>query len=123
MSSLALLAMILGLIGLYGVVTYSVSQRTREIGIRMALGAQRKAILELFLKEFIWLIVIGLGLGLACTFGVSTYVRSFLFGITVYDTSTIVLVVAIVTMATLIATFIPAKRAALVNPVEALRAE
>jgi macrolide transport system ATP-binding/permease protein len=123
MSSLALLAMILGLIGLYGVVTYSVSQRTREIGIRMALGAQRKAILELFLKEFIWLIVIGLGLGLACTFGVSRYVRSFLFGITAYDTSTIVLVLAIVTMATLIATFIPAKRAALVNPVEALRAE
>ena len=122
MSSLALLAMILCLIGLYGLVTYSVSQRTCEIGIRMALGAQRKAIFELFLKEFIWLITIGLALGIACSLGFSMYMRSLLFGITAYDPSTIVVVAAVVTMATLTATFVPANRAAFINPVEALRA-
>jgi ABC-type antimicrobial peptide transport system permease subunit len=89
----------------------------------MALGAQRKAVFELFFKEFIWLITLGTGLGFVCSFGVSKYMRGLLFGITAFDSSTIVLVAAIVTTATLIATFVPANRAALINPVEALRAE
>jgi ABC-type antimicrobial peptide transport system permease subunit len=93
-SRLALFTIVLSLIGLYGWVTYSVSQRTREIGIRMALGAQRKAVFELFSKEFIWLITLETGLGFVCSFGVSKYMRGLLFGITAFDSSTIALVAA-----------------------------
>ena len=76
-----------------------------------------------FLKEFVRLITIGLPLGLACSFGFSMYMRSLLFGITAYDPSTIVVVAAVVTMATLTAIFVPANRAASINPVETLRIE
>lgn len=123
MSGLASLAMILSLIGVNGLVAYSVSQRSREIGIRMALGAQRKAIYELFLKEFMWLILLGLALGVACSLAFSIYMRSLLFGITFYDPSTLVVVALIITIATLSAAFIPAHHAASLNPAQVLHVE
>lgn len=123
MSSLALLAMSLCLIGLFGLVSYSVSQRTREIGVRMALGAQRKTIYQLFLKELGKLTTIGLALGLVCSLVFSMYMRSLLFRITPYDPSTIAIAAAVVTLATLTATFIPAYHAARIDPVQALRVE
>ena len=110
-------------IGIYGVVAYTVSQRTREIGIRMALGAQVKDVLRMVLRQGMGLTLIGLVLGLAGAFGLMRVLKTLLFGVTPTDLSTFVLVsVALVAMA-LVACFIPARRATKVNPVVALRYE
>jgi predicted permease len=117
------LALLLGVVGLYGVIAYSVSQRSREIGIRMALGAQTGSVYRLILKEAGWLIVVGIAMGLAGSIAAATLMRGLLFGVRSWDVATLASVATILGVAALLASFIPARRAASVNPVDALRAE
>jgi predicted permease len=117
------LALLLGVVGLYGVIAYSVSQRSREIGIRMALGAQTRAVYRLILKEAGWLVIVGIAIGLAASIAAATLMRDLLFGVRSWDVATLASVAAILSAAALLASFIPARRAASVNPVDALRAE
>ena len=119
----ATLALVLGVVGLYGVVTYSVSQRTREIGVRMALGAQRAAIQRLVLKEAGWLTGMGMIAGLACSVATAHLMRSLLFNVRAWDFSTLVAVAAVLGFSALLASLIPARRASSVDPVKALSAE
>ena len=119
----ALLALLLSVVGLYGVVAYSVSQRTREIGVRMALGAQPGAVYGLVLKEAGWLCAGGILIGLACSVGAATLIRGLLFGVRAWDVSTLAAVAGVLGVSALAASYVPARRAAGVNPVEALRAE
>jgi predicted permease len=119
----AVLALLLGVVGLYGVIAYSVSQRTREIGVRMALGAQRSSVYQLILKEAGWLTVLGIAAGLACSIAAATMMGKLLFGVRSWDIPTLVSVAMLLGFSALVASFIPARRAASVNPVEALRAE
>jgi macrolide transport system ATP-binding/permease protein len=119
----ATLALLLGVVGLYGVIAYSVSQRTREIGVRMALGAQRASVYQLIFKEAGWLTIFGIAAGLACSIGVATLIRSLLFGVTTWDVSTLGAVAGLLGVCAMLASYFPARRAASVNPVEALRAE
>ena len=119
----ASVALVLGVVGLYGVIAYSVSQRTREIGVRMALGAQRRAVYGLVMRQAGWLTAMGLLLGLAGMVGVATLIRTMLFGVAASDTVTLSTVAAVLSLAAMAASFVPARRAASVNPVEALRSE
>ncbi|MHB8817208.1 MAG: FtsX-like permease family protein, partial [Steroidobacteraceae bacterium] len=119
----AVLALVLGVVGLYGVVAYSVSQRTREIGVRMALGAQRGAVHRMVLREASLLTAIGIAVGLALSVGASAAMGSLLFGVRAWDWPTLAGVGSLLGVFALLASFIPARRAARVNPVEALRAE
>ncbi|MCU1319594.1 MAG: Macrolide-specific ABC-type efflux carrier, partial [Edaphobacter sp.] len=119
----AAMALLLGVVGLYGVIAYSVSQRTREIGVRMALGAQRGSVYQMIMKEAGWLTGAGIFAGLVCSVGTATLMRKLLFGIRTWDVSTLVAVAILLGVSALVASYIPARRAASVNPVEALRAE
>jgi predicted permease len=119
----AAVALVLSVVGLYGVIAYSVSQRTREIGVRMALGAQRGSVYRLILKEAGWLIVFGIVAGLVCSVAATTLMRNLLFGVHAWDVSTLIAVAATLAVCALFASYIPARRAASVNPVDALRAE
>jgi macrolide transport system ATP-binding/permease protein len=119
----AVMALVLSVVGLYGVVAYSVSQRTREIGVRMALGAQRGAIHRLILKEAGWLTGIGVITGLVSSVAAATLMRSLLFGVNAWDPSTLAGVAAVLALSALLASLIPAHRASSVNPVAALSAE
>ena len=119
----AAMALILGIVGLYGVIAYSVSRRTREIGVRMALGAQRRSVYGLVMQQAGWLTAAGLAIGLICSVGTSVLIRSLLFGVQAGDAVTLVSVALLLGLASMAASFLPARRAASVNPVEALRAE
>ncbi len=116
-------ALLLGVVGLYGVIAYSVSQRTREIGVRMALGAAHGSVYRLILKEAGWLASLGIGLGAAGSVGAATLARKLLFGVSSWDVETLFAVAVTLGIAAVVASFVPARRAASVNPVEALRAE
>jgi predicted permease len=119
----AIMALVLGVVGLYGVVAYSVSRRTREIGVRMALGAQRGAVYSMILRQAGWLTVMGLVIGLACSIGASMLMRKLLFGVDAWDVPTLASVVLVLGCASMAASFLPARRAASVNPTDALRTE
>jgi predicted permease len=119
----ASLALLLGTVGLYGVISYSVGQRTREIGVRMALGAQRSSVYQLILKEACGLAVLGVVGGLACAVFAARLMRSILFAVSPWDLATVLSVVCVLAAAALLASFVPARRAASLNPTEALRAE
>jgi macrolide transport system ATP-binding/permease protein len=119
----AAMALVLGVVGLYGVVAYSVSQRMREIGVRMALGAQRGRVYAMVMRQAWWLTVVGVGAGLVCSVGASLLMRKLLFGVEAWDVPTLAAVALVLCGASLAASFLPARRAASVNPVEALRAE
>jgi ABC-type antimicrobial peptide transport system permease subunit len=117
------LALLLGTIGLYGLVAYSVSQRTQEIGIRMALGAQRGNVLNMVLAQGVRLIVPGVLAGIAAAMIVSYLMRSMLFGIHSWDPVIFVAVTAILAIVTLAASYVPARAATKVDPMVALRYE
>ncbi len=119
----ATLALLLGVIGLYGVIAYSVSQRTREIGVRMALGAQRGSVSRLIMKEAGWLAGAGIGAGLLCSIAAATLIRGLLFGVRPWDGGTLGAVCFVLAISALLASYIPARRAASVDPMVALRYE
>ena len=116
-------ALLLGAIGLYGVIAYSVSQRTREIGVRMALGAQRGAVYRLILGQASFVATVGIVVGLGCSIPAARLLRGFLFGVQSGDVPTLIGVAVVLGICALLASYLPARRAASVNPVEALRAE
>lgn len=121
--SFAALALVLGVVGLYAVVAYSVSQRTREIGVRMALGAQQRSVYRLILKEAGAVTAVGIVVGAAGAVGAATVARKLLFGVSSWDAPTLIEVGAVLLISTLGASFFPARRAASVDPVQALRTE
>lgn len=117
------LATLLAAVGIFGVMNYSVALRTREIGIRMALGAQPKRVLILILKQGLILTLIGIGIGLACTLVLSRVMSSLLFGVETTDPATLAAIVLLLTLVSLVACFIPARRATRIDPMNALRYE
>jgi len=119
----AALALLLSVVGLYGVIAYSVSQRTREIGVRMALGAQRASVYRLVLKEAGWLAAVGIALGLMCSVATATLMRTLLFGTAATDVPTLIAVALVLAVLALVASCIPAHRATKVDPMVALRHE
>jgi len=118
-----LMALLLGTVGLYGVIAYSVSQRTQEIGIRLALGAQQRDVARVFLREGMLVTVAGLAIGVAGSLGVTRFLTTLLFGVTATDPLTFASVVALLALVALAACHIPARRAMRVNPLVALRCE
>ena len=119
----AFIALLLGVVGLYGVIAYSVSQRTREIGVRMALGAERRTVYRLILSEAGRLIMIGIVAGVAFSVVAAVLIRKLLFGVKVWDLPTLAAVTAVLASFAFLATYLPARRAASISPAEALRAE
>jgi putative ABC transport system permease protein len=123
LSIFAGVALVLTIVGLYGVMSYSVAQRTNEIGIRLALGAQSRDVLLMVVKQGAVLIVLGLAIGLGAAFGVMRVIESLLFGVKAKDPFTFVAVAAVLAVVALLACYIPALRATRVDPMEALRCE
>jgi predicted permease len=117
------MALLLGLIGIYGVIAYAVSQRRREIGIRVALGAQQSELRRMFVRHALALTATGMVIGLAASAGLMRLMKSLLFGITPLDPLTYASVPVVLLAAALAASYLPARRAAAVDPVETLRAE
>jgi macrolide transport system ATP-binding/permease protein len=116
-------AFLLSIVGLYGVVAYSVGQRSREIAVRVALGAQRTSVYRLVLGEATWLVALGTALGLICAVIAAMLMRRLLFGVQWWDPPTLVATAVVLAISALVASYIPARRAASVNPIEILRAE
>jgi predicted permease len=119
----AIMALLLGVVGLYGVIAYSVSQRTREIGVRMALGAERSTVYRLVLSEAGRLILLGVVVGLSLSVGAALLIRKLLFDVHAWDVPTLAVVTAVLAASALLASYLPAHRAASVSPAEALRTE
>ena len=119
----AAMAFLMSVGGLYGVIAYSVGQRSREIAVRMALGAQRRSVYQLILGQSAWLVAVGLALGSALAVGAAQLMRQLLFGVGAWDAPTLVMVAAVLAFSALLASWIPARRAASVNPIEVLRAD
>ncbi|HEV2341755.1 MAG TPA: ABC transporter permease [Candidatus Acidoferrales bacterium] len=117
------MALLLGVVGLYGVIAYSVSQRTREIGIRMALGAQQPALIGMFVKHGMWLAVAGVICGAGAAIAVMRFLSTLLFGVKPIDPVTYIAVLVSLIATAAIASYLPSRRAANVDPVEALRTE
>jgi putative ABC transport system permease protein len=117
------LALILAAIGIYGVISYSVAQRTHEIGIRTALGAQRGDLVRMILKQGLRTAVVGVGIGLGAAVGLAQLMKSMLFGVGATDPSTFVTVALALLCVALTASYIPARRAMRVDPLVALKYE
>ena len=123
LSIFAGVALVLTIVGLYGVMSYSVAQRTNEIGIRMALGAQSRDVLLMIVKQGSVLIAMGLAIGLAGAYALTRLIASLLFGVTAKDPFTFAAVAVILAVVALLACYIPALRATKVDPMNALRCE
>jgi predicted permease len=123
LSVFAVIALIMALVGLSGLMTFSVNRRTREVGIRMALGAERRDVLLLILRNAAVLVICGLALGLACTWAATRLLKSFLFGVGQHDPFTVVMVSVLLMVCGLMAALVPARRAASIDPMQALRTE
>jgi predicted permease len=117
------MALVLGIIGIYGVISYTVSQRRREIGIRVALGAQLPEVRRIFVRHGLMLTAMGVAIGLCAAAGLTNLIKSLLFGISPLDPLTYTAVPVVLAVAAVVASYLPARRAASVDPVEALRSE
>jgi predicted permease len=117
------MALLLGVVGIYGVVAYAVAQRTREVGIRMALGAERGGVQGLFVRRALLLVAIGSAIGLAAAAGATRLMSSLLFGVNTLDPVTYAGVAVVIGMSALVAAYLPARRASRVDPLVALRTE
>jgi putative ABC transport system permease protein len=119
----ALKALLLACIGIYGVISYSVAQRTREIGIRMALGAQKQNVLYMIIKQGVLLTIIGVALGITASYFLTRLMASLLFGVAPTDVVTFVFGAGLLVATALLGTYLPARRATKVDPLVALRYE
>ena len=120
-SFFALLALLLACVGLYGVLSYEVARRTHEIGIRMALGAQRRNVVGMVMRETMLLVVVGIFIGLSAALGATRLIARLLYGVTPHDPLTIALASALLLTVAALAGYLPARRAARVDPMVALR--
>jgi predicted permease len=120
---LGVVGLLLAAVGLYGIVAYSISQRTREIGVRIALGADRGDVLRLVVREGMRPVVVGMGIGVVLALGATRLLVSLLFGVSPFDAITFVGVAAVLALVALTASYLPARRAATTDPVKALRAD
>ena len=118
-----IMAVALGLIGIYGVISYTVSQRKREIGIRLALGAQGEDVVQMVLRQGAKMALAGVAIGIGAALGLTPLMRSLLFGVTAQDPRTFACVAALVIVVALLACYIPARRATRIDPLMALRYE
>ena len=118
-----LLALLLGAIGLYGVMAYMTTRRTAEIGIRLALGAERRKVIQMVLRETWRLVAVGLAIGVAVSTAMAHAFEKSLFGVSAFDPATTLWAVAAISIAALIAAYLPARKAARVDPLIALRYE
>ena len=121
--SLAFVALALALVGIYSVISFSVSERTREIGIRMALGAKRGDVLRMILGQGMRVSAVGIAMGLAIALGLTRLLRTLLFEVSATDPITFVLVAMMMSLIALMACYLPARRATRVDPLVALRDE
>jgi putative ABC transport system permease protein len=117
------MAQLLGIVGLYGVIAYSVSQRTHELGVRMALGAQRRDVLKLGLAQGTVLTLIGVSVGVGSASAATRFLSTLLYGVEPDDALTFTVVASLLIVVSLLASYIPAQRAAKVDPMVALRYE
>jgi putative ABC transport system permease protein len=123
LGALAALALLLACVGVYGVISYDGAQRTREVGIRMALGAQRADVLRLFIKQGMALVILGLAVGLAGAFALARLMTSLLFGVSPYDPGAFAGAALLLSSIALVACYLPAKRATKADPLIAIRHE
>jgi putative ABC transport system permease protein len=123
MSFFGILALVLATVGVYGVIAYSVSQRTHEIGVRMALGAHRTSVVALVMRQGTTLAVAGLGLGLPAAWALSSVAASRLFGVMVVDPRFLVAITVGLATVALLASYLPARSASRLDPMAALRSE
>jgi predicted permease len=123
LSGFGVLALLLAALGIYGVLAYSVSRRTREIGVRMALGARLSDVVGMVVRQGVGMVAVGLAAGLAGAAGVTHLLRAFLFGITPLDPVTFGIALGLLAGVAVLACWLPARRAARVDPIQALRAE
>jgi len=119
----AVVALVLACVGIYGVISYSVTLRTHEIGIRMALGAQRGHVLKMVIGQAIVLAIAGVALGLTGSYALTSLMSKLLFGVKPTDPATFLITAAILSFTALIASYLPARRATKIDPLEALRYE
>jgi putative ABC transport system permease protein len=119
----ASMALVLGLVGIYGVIAYAATRRTREVGIRLTLGAQQRELRGMFLRHALVLTCVGIAIGLGAAAGVARVMTSLLFDVSPVDPLTYVAVALLLMMATLMASYIPARRISRVDPAVAMRAE
>ena len=123
LGAFGLAAVLIAVLGVFGIISYTVSRRTQEIGVRVALGATRGSIIRMVMSEGLWLVLVGVGLGIAGALGLIRFLSSLLYGVEKTDLTTIVISAILLSGVALLACYVPARRAARVDPMKALRRE